>query len=121
MPSNTESLNLYKIDPSTDGNSTFNVETMLNENWDKIDNKFKKIGDLNKITEDNLVAAFEKDREKLNEKTTLVLSETEPINNSDNMFWLQDVGENFSMVSGNGLVITNASMNNDTNIKFEQL
>ncbi|GAA0181421.1 hypothetical protein SH2C18_39570 [Clostridium sediminicola] len=43
MPSNTENLNLYKIDPSTDGNSTFNIETILNDNWDKIDNKFKEV------------------------------------------------------------------------------
>jgi len=37
MASNTENLSLYKIDPATDGDNTFNIEIMLNENWDKID------------------------------------------------------------------------------------
>ncbi|MNB86277.1 hypothetical protein D3C75_332170 [compost metagenome] len=37
MPENTPNLNLYKVDPATDGNDTFNIDTMLNENWDKID------------------------------------------------------------------------------------
>lgn len=37
MPSNTPNLGLYKKNPVTDGNDTFNVQTMLNENWDKID------------------------------------------------------------------------------------
>ena len=33
----TKFLNLLKKDPVVDGNDTFNVQTMLNENWDKID------------------------------------------------------------------------------------
>lgn len=37
MPSNTTRLDLLKKDPITDGNDTFNIETMLNQNWDKID------------------------------------------------------------------------------------
>jgi hypothetical protein len=37
MASNTENLNLLKKDPLTDGNETFNIQTMLNDNWDKID------------------------------------------------------------------------------------
>ncbi|MEK4116571.1 hypothetical protein NST44_10385 [Paenibacillus sp. FSL W8-0919] len=37
MASNTPNLGLLKKDPMTDGNETFNIETMLNENWDKID------------------------------------------------------------------------------------
>lgn len=37
MASNTEHLNLLKKDPVADGNETFNIETMLNDNWDKID------------------------------------------------------------------------------------
>lgn len=37
MASNTPNLDLLKKDPVTDGNDTFNIETMLNENWDKID------------------------------------------------------------------------------------
>ncbi|RCX22616.1 tail fiber-like repeat protein [Fontibacillus phaseoli] len=37
MASNTPNLNLLKKDPVTDGNDTFNIQTMLNDNWDKID------------------------------------------------------------------------------------
>ncbi|MTK12099.1 MAG: hypothetical protein F8N39_08430 [Clostridiaceae bacterium] len=37
MASNTPNLNLYKKDPTIDGNDTFNIKTMLNDNWDKID------------------------------------------------------------------------------------
>lgn len=37
MASNTPNLNLYKKDPTVDGNDTFNIKTMLNDNWDKID------------------------------------------------------------------------------------
>lgn len=37
MASNTPNLDLLKKDPVADGNDTFNIETMLNENWDKID------------------------------------------------------------------------------------
>ncbi len=33
----TSFLGLLKKDPATDGADTFNIETMLNENWDKID------------------------------------------------------------------------------------
>lgn len=37
MPSYTKNLELLKKDPVEDGSDTFNIETMLNENWDKID------------------------------------------------------------------------------------
>lgn len=37
MASHTPNLDLLKKDPITDGSQTFNIETMLNENWDKID------------------------------------------------------------------------------------
>ncbi|MCK8488001.1 phage tail protein [Paenibacillus sp. MBLB2552] len=37
MATNTPNLNLLKKDPVTDGNETFNIQTMLNDNWDKID------------------------------------------------------------------------------------
>jgi hypothetical protein len=38
MSSNTNRLGLLKKNPATEGNDTFNIETMLNENWEKIDN-----------------------------------------------------------------------------------
>jgi hypothetical protein len=37
LATNTPNLNLLKKDPVTDGNETFNIQTMLNDNWDKID------------------------------------------------------------------------------------
>ena len=37
MASNTPRLNLYKKDPVADANDTFNIQTMLNDNWDRID------------------------------------------------------------------------------------
>lgn len=46
MATNTKNLNLYKADPIADGNSTFNINTMLNDNWDKIDGAMGKVGAL---------------------------------------------------------------------------
>ncbi|HWR60998.1 MAG TPA: hypothetical protein VN580_05265 [Clostridia bacterium] len=37
MSEYTTNLNLLKKDPETDGNDYFNIKTMLNDNWDKID------------------------------------------------------------------------------------
>jgi hypothetical protein len=37
MASYTSNLNLLKKDPVADAADTFNIQTMLNENWDKID------------------------------------------------------------------------------------
>ena len=37
MASYTEHLNLLKKDPVVDASDTFNIQTMLNDNWDKID------------------------------------------------------------------------------------
>ena len=51
MASNTENLDLLKKNPSTDGSDTFNIQTMLNENWEKID---KFAGSLNKKLADLL-------------------------------------------------------------------
>lgn len=39
MSSNTPNLDLFKKDPATDGNTTFDINTMLNENWEKIDSE----------------------------------------------------------------------------------
>ncbi|WP_411553347.1 phage tail protein [Paenibacillus lautus] len=37
MPSQTPNLDLYKVNGETDGNDTFNVDVVLNDNWDKLD------------------------------------------------------------------------------------
>lgn len=63
MPSNTPNIDLYKKNPTTDGEDTFNIETMLNENWDKIDARFGS-GMLNddligtRTATDNVIPAF---------------------------------------------------------------
>ena len=36
-------MNLYKADPVADANKTFNITTMLNDNWDKIDAKTAEV------------------------------------------------------------------------------
>jgi hypothetical protein len=43
VASNTPRLNLYKKDPVADGNDTFNIQTMLNDNWDRIDENVETI------------------------------------------------------------------------------
>lgn len=37
MAGNTKNLGLYFKDPLEDGNDTFNIQTMLNDNWNKLD------------------------------------------------------------------------------------
>lgn len=43
MGTYTENLNLYKTNMTTDGNETFSFTRDLNENWDKIDEKFGQL------------------------------------------------------------------------------
>ena len=37
MSSNTAKIGLYKANPITEPNDNFNIDTLLNNNWDKID------------------------------------------------------------------------------------
>ena len=37
MASNTTNFDLLKKDPATDGNNNFDIKTMMNDNWDKLD------------------------------------------------------------------------------------
>lgn len=41
----TSFLQLFKYDPVADKDQTFNIETAMNENWEKIDQKTKEIND----------------------------------------------------------------------------
>ena len=54
MASNTPRLGLYKKDPISDANDTFNIQTMLNDNWDKIDGKVAILGPDGKILVEQL-------------------------------------------------------------------
>lgn len=49
MASYTEHLKLLKKDPVADGADTFNIQTMLNDNWDKIDESVAKKAELEKL------------------------------------------------------------------------
>ncbi|WFB60588.1 hypothetical protein [Paenibacillus sp. BR1-192] len=44
MPIQTPNLDLYKVNGETDGNDTFNVDVVLNDNWDKIDAAVGDVG-----------------------------------------------------------------------------
>lgn len=52
--------------------------------------------------------------------TKIILSETEP-EEENNLYWLQDVGEDFSLPTGDGIVMSNAGFEDDKDIKFEEL
>ena len=54
MASYTKRLNLLKKDPVADGADTFNIETMLNENWEKIDKGAVILDETGKIPEEQL-------------------------------------------------------------------
>ncbi|MDF2612770.1 MAG: hypothetical protein K0S71_556 [Clostridia bacterium] len=41
----TSFLKLFKYNPATDGDSTFNIDTALNQNWDKVDTETKRLSD----------------------------------------------------------------------------
>lgn len=58
MSSTTEKLGLFKYNTSTDGNETFNIDTSLNDNFDKIDaNCINKNGTVDFIAEQKGVEA----------------------------------------------------------------
>lgn len=67
MASSTPFLKLYKKDPIADAKDTFNIQTMLNDNWDKADTAMGK-------------------------KARVVLSATEPLEVDENTFWFEDRG-----------------------------
>lgn len=58
MSSNTTNLNLYKANPVADPNDTFNIDTILNANWDKIDLVIGLLSSLNTTNKTSLVNAI---------------------------------------------------------------
>ena len=58
MSAITNFLNLFKYDREADANSTFNIETALNQNWDKVD-AFAKSMDISTETLISQVSALE--------------------------------------------------------------
>ena len=43
MASETEKLKLYMADPVADADNTFNIDLMLNDNWEKVDTAVKNL------------------------------------------------------------------------------
>lgn len=101
MSSNTPNLNLLKKNPATDGNETFNVQTMLNENWDKID---EAIGDLAE-----------------GHSGALVLSSVPPANPTTDTFWYEDLGDSLDLGGETSLVFGNGAVTPDVDIWFEDV
>jgi hypothetical protein len=54
LSSITNRLGLLKKDPAADSNDTFNIKTMLNDNWDLIDQKVPVFGPDGKVSTDQL-------------------------------------------------------------------
>lgn len=101
MSSKTPNLDLLKKNPVTDGNDTFDIDTMLNDNWDKIDES---------------VAT----KDYVNKKSTRILvSSTPPENPEIGTIWYDDKGEDYDI--GDGLVVGNASFDASTDIWFEEI
>jgi hypothetical protein len=56
MASNTPNLNLLKKNPTTDGSDYFDIETVLNDNWDIIDTEYKTQQDnINNLEAQNIL------------------------------------------------------------------
>lgn len=99
--SNSSSVTL-KVDPTIILATKKDIEGLNN-----------KISNLQKTEEDNI--------KQLKENSTkIILNKVEPQNVDNNTFWLQDVGENFS-IAGDGVAIANAGFENTKDIKFEEI
>lgn len=112
MASNTERLGLLKKDPVLDGADTFNLKTMLNDNWDKIDEKVAVLGPDGKIPV-----------EQMGDTQTIILSPTAPENPTTNTWWYEDLGESVDLGGGGsgGLIIGNASLDGSNAIWFDNI
>ncbi|QUI25511.1 hypothetical protein HZI73_25875 [Vallitalea pronyensis] len=133
MAEHTSHLNLYKVDPVTDGNQTFNVKTMMNDNWDKIDGKVGSIdtklqgvedhannythpsthdASIIRVTDAGSQFNGENVEDVLGEVGTglsdmIQVSATEPNSFNTHTLWLQDIGDS-SFSAGGGINIANA-------------
>ena len=98
LASNTTNLNLYKKDPIADKDQTFNITTMMNENWDKIDQNAGQTAT------------------QLAQKAKITLSATEPAVKDINTYWYEDLGESIELGGGGGLIMGNAGLTSDNQI-----
>lgn len=82
MSSKTDYLKLYKVDTKTDGEETFNIDIILNDNWDKIDSNNKEAN--NKILElQNKIKNVNVPVTSVNAKTGDIVLNAEDIKNKN--------------------------------------
>jgi hypothetical protein len=68
LASNTPRLNLYKKDPVADATDTFNIQTMLNDNWDRIDANVAKKSDFDAHVTDTTKHVTQAEKDAWNAK-----------------------------------------------------
>ncbi len=101
MPETTN-LKLYKKDPIAEKKTTFNIETMLNENWDKIDQAFggienaleniityKDVNNLSHITDGLITWSLQQTTDQTRNQVS-VYKATKDISNFDYLACLHD-------------------------------
>lgn len=122
MPTKTLNYGLSK--PSTTEYYDINVQ---NQNMDIIDKEMSKISSENKKRIDELEADMNDNQlkpfktEVLNRLDNFVITDkVEPKDVQFNTFWIHDIGDTF-MPSIDGVVISNASFDEDKGIKFEEI
>lgn len=95
MAINTTNLQLLEKDTTTDGNDTFNIKTILNDNWDKIDadskvksdaiasnsSKIGTLANLGTIDKSSTVNAINETSNKIGLLTTNIATNTTAISN----------------------------------------
>ncbi len=130
MTIETSNLNLVKINTATDGNLTVNLDTYLNENWDKIDAVLGSNGSLTTTDKTSLVNAINELVSSLADKATLSGSSSQTFNvaeptqsehaasksyvdNNTSEFTVKSSSTSFSsgveyQATANGLLIANA-------------
>jgi len=70
----TSFLNLFKYEPDIEGNSTFDIDKALNENWDKIDAAIENATNFFYITDDT-GTVYKCHEELINGKPVLMYEE----------------------------------------------
>ena len=73
MSETTTNLELFKYNPNTDGDQTFNIDNALNNNFDKLDTVIGALANLTTEQKTNLVAAINEIITNLDEKSSIDL------------------------------------------------
>ena len=73
MSGTTTNLELFKYNPNTDGDQTFNIDNALNNNFDKLDTVIGALANLTTEQKTSLVAAINEIITNLGEKSSIDL------------------------------------------------